>query len=166
MISQTAEYALRAMTCLAQSPQDRTPSAAIAERTQAPLDYLAKVLQQLSDAGLIAGRRGVNGGYRVTRPPEEIKLTDVVSAVGRLERLSSCPLGDASPGTSLCALHHTMDQAIAALIDVLDSHTLADLVDHPDGLKPLCEAAPSGVTGNGEAVPAGKRSPSNGLAAR
>ena len=63
MFSQTTEYALRAMACLALRPQQLTSAIALADQTKVPANYLAKVLQQLAGAGLIDGRRGV-GGFR------------------------------------------------------------------------------------------------------
>lgn len=128
MFSQTMEYALRAMACLALEPEERTSSSALAERTQVPSDYLAKVLQQLSAAGLIEGRRGVGGGYRLSRAPEDINLLDVINAVEPLERITSCPLNLESHGPNLCPLHRRMDQAIVRVIDVFEGSTLRDLL--------------------------------------
>ena len=61
MLSQTTEYALRAMSCLAYMPDDLVSTAQLAEVTRVPMNYLAKVLQLLSKAELINGRRGVGG---------------------------------------------------------------------------------------------------------
>ena len=68
MFSQTTEYALRAMACLAMYPDDLVATPTLAEQTKVPANYLAKVLQQLAAAKLITGRRGVGGGYRLARP--------------------------------------------------------------------------------------------------
>jgi len=144
MISQTAEYALRAMACLALTPGELVPTSSVAERTRVPSNYLAKVLQQLGDAGLVDSRRGVGGGYKLSRPADEITLVEVVRAVDRLERIQSCPLGIEQHGSSLCALHRIEDSAAAAVIDILDGVTLADLLADEEQNKPLCE--------NGEAV--------------
>lgn len=139
MISQTTEYALRAMAWLAINPNQRVPSGELAENTQVPRDYLAKVLQQLAEAALIQGRRGVNGGYQLTRPPEKIRLLDVVHAVNAIDRIKTCPLGLSSHGTRLCPLHRTLDNAIAAMLDALGDKTLADMVNTSDANTPLCE---------------------------
>lgn len=146
MISQTAEYALRAMAWLAITPDERVSSAIISEKTQVPSDYLAKVLQLLADARLIEGRRGVRGGYRLARPAEDIRLVEVINSVSRddmqLKRIETCPLGLANHGPNLCPLHRTMDRAIAALLEVLDDSTLADLVSSKTSpSRPLCDAA-------------------------
>jgi Rrf2 family protein len=142
MISQTAEYAFRAMACLAAKPEDSMTAGAIAGRTQVPADYLAKVLQQLGAAGLIKGRRGVGGGYALARRPAQIRLLDILNAVNPMERITTCPLGLSSHGRNLCPLHRTMDKAIGAVLDILDDKTLADLMNEPGANVPLCETKP------------------------
>ena len=140
MFSQTAEYALRAMTCLALSESDRVASSTLAEQTHVPQDYLAKVLQLLAKAGLIVGRRGVGGGYRLARDASQIRLLDVMNAVGTIERITTCPLGLPSHGTNLCSLHRKMDEVAKAVIDIFDDATLADLLTGPESSRPLCSA--------------------------
>ena len=80
MLSQTSEYALRAMVCLASGNGGLTPTPELAKSADVPHNYLAKVLQMLASADLVAGRRGVGGGYRLCRDPEQIKLLDIVNA--------------------------------------------------------------------------------------
>src|SRR5262249_779585 len=62
VFSQTTEYALRAMACLALAPDELVPTSVLADKTKVPANYLAKVLQQLAGGGLIRGRRGVGRG--------------------------------------------------------------------------------------------------------
>jgi Rrf2 family nitric oxide-sensitive transcriptional repressor len=137
MFSQTTEYALRSMSWLAMSPDRLVPTVQLAERTKVPSHYLAKVLQQLAAADLIAGRRGVHGGYRLTRPASTISLLDVVRAVATVERITTCPLGLDNHGPNLCPLHRRIDDAARALIETYSSVTLQDLVDQDR--KPLCD---------------------------
>lgn len=146
MISQTAEYALRALAWLALYGETRAPASELAEQVQAPFDYLAKVLQQLAAAGLVEGRRGVGGGYRLAKPPSAIRLLDAVNAVTPIRRIETCPLGLSRHGSNLCPLHRKMDEAAAAVIGVLDGVTLADLIDAPEGVStPLCEERPTSL---------------------
>ena len=140
MLSQTAEYALRAMSCLAVHPDAHHTAASLAEQTQVPADYLSKVLQHLSSAGLIKGRRGVGGGYTLSREPGEINLLQVIDAVSPLQRIRTCPLGLSSHGENLCPLHRTMDSAIAQMQELFSSKTLGDLLNEPGANLPLCEA--------------------------
>lgn len=129
-------------------------SAALAEQTQVPPDYLAKVLQQLSRAGLITGRRGVGGGYQLSRTSATIRLIDVVHAVEPVERIKTYPLGIAVHGAKLCPLHRVMDRATKAVLDILDDITLSDLINEPGASVPLCSkegrVGQTGLTVRGE----------------
>lgn len=140
MLSQTVEYALRAMVCLAQAPDQLTPTPALASKTKVPPNYLAKVLQVLAQAELIQGRRGVGGGYKLTRPADQISMLDVVNAIDTLKPIKSCPLNISEHGTSLCALHRRIDQAIRMLIEQFEGVTLHDLISEANPSAPLCES--------------------------
>lgn len=112
MLSQTMEYALRAMTCLAQlDPEESANSETIAERTQVPQGYLSKILRDLVVAELVDSQRGRNGGFSLARPANKISLLDVVNAVDRLQRITRCPLGNPAH-LKLCPLHQRIDRAL------------------------------------------------------
>lgn len=143
MFSQTTEYALRAMCCLALRPNATTPTAELAGRACVSSDYLSKVLQALATARLVVARRGVGGGYRLARPAREIRLSDVVMAVGGLRRIKTCPLGLPSHGSNLCPLHRAIDRAAEAVEEILGAHTLGDIVEQPGVNVPLCESVPA-----------------------
>ena len=140
MLSQTCEYAMRAMACLAISPDELIPTTRLAEQTLVPPNYLAKVLQLLAQAKLITGRRGVGGGYQLARPATEISLIDVVNAIDPVKRIKTCPLGLANHQNSLCALHRTVDAAAKQFIESFSETRLSDLIVESDGLIPLCDA--------------------------
>jgi Rrf2 family nitric oxide-sensitive transcriptional repressor len=127
------------MSWLALSPDALVPTAQLAEKTKVPAHYLAKVLQQLAAADLIKGRRGVRGGYKLTRPAGEITLIEVVRSVAEVNRITACPLGLENHGPNLCPLHQRVDAAAKAIIDLYSSISLAELIEGPAGVKPLCD---------------------------
>ncbi len=139
MLSQTTEYALRAMSCLAYDPERLTSTIELAEVTKVPSNYLAKVLQSLAQAELIVGRRGVGGGYKLNRPAEDITLLEVINSIDKVERITTCPLGLENHGSRLCPLHRRMDQAAAGLIKHFEGVTLKDIVTEPEATRPLCD---------------------------
>ncbi len=139
MLSNTAEYALRAMAWLTLTPDQLVSAGNLAEATRVPADYLAKILQQLSQAGLITGRRGVGGGYKLARSADDIHMLDVLNVVDPVERLKSCPVGLETHGPNLCPLHQKIDEAIGAVCNVFGNVTLTDLCTQGEGVKPLCE---------------------------
>lgn len=143
MYSQTAEYALRAMSCLALSPTELVPTTTLSLQTRVPSNYLAKVLQLLVSENLITGRRGVGGGYKLARGPEQITMLQVINAVSPVHRIDRCPMGLPHHGPFLCPLHRKVDQAAAAVIEIFDGVTLADLINDPLTSKPLCDVESS-----------------------
>ncbi len=130
MLSQTSEYALRAMVCLASRDGGLTATPELAKAANVPHNYLAKVLQMLAAADLVAGRRGVGGGYRLCRDADQIKLLDVVNAVDPAKWLRvSAPVDD----PALEALQRTLDRATHSVVRVLGQTTLAGVVQHNNG---------------------------------
>ena len=82
-VSTRGDYASRALLSLALHGGDEGPTSVrdIAERTGLPQPYLEQILLALKGAGLVRSKRGVGGGYVLARSPEEISLSDIVSAV-------------------------------------------------------------------------------------
>jgi len=82
-ISTRGDYASRALLSLALHCAEERPTTVseIAERTALPQPYLEQILLALKGAGLVKSKRGVGGGYLLSRPPSEISLADIVSAV-------------------------------------------------------------------------------------
>ena len=138
MLPKTAEYALRATVWLGRTP-DRAQSAnELAKSIQVPRRYLHKVLQDLVKAGLVRSQSGPGGGYALERAPDEISILDVITSVGPIERIRSCPLGIDSH-TSLCPLHQELDKAYAAMEEAFSRVTVAEVLRTPSKIPPLCE---------------------------
>ena len=127
MLSQTVEYALRAMVTLAQPDQEPQTAQQIAKHTHVPLDYLSKVLRQLARAGLVSAQRGRGGGFHVARSGSQITILQIVDAVDPLKRIHTCPLGLAAHGPNLCPLHRKLDDAMRATEDAFHTTTLASI---------------------------------------
>jgi Rrf2 family transcriptional regulator, nitric oxide-sensitive transcriptional repressor len=111
----------------------------IAAETKVPIDYLFKVLQSLGRAGLAQAQRGKHGGYHLTGDPADISIFDVVQAVEPMKRIQKCPLGLRTHGVMLCPLHRKLDDAMRQIEEAFSSTRLADLIDEPGSVRPLCE---------------------------
>lgn len=128
MFSTTTEYAMRAMSWLALTPDTLVPTPLLAARARVPQHYLAKVLRQLADAHLVTGRRGVRGGYKLSRAASSISLLDVVRAVVRDERIERNHPDNRTRNPKGCPLQQTMDRAACLVIEVYGSATLASII--------------------------------------
>ncbi len=141
MISQTVEYALRAVVYLASQAGESRTVHQIADTTRVKEAYLAKVLQGLSRNGLVHSQRGLGGGFTLAVAPERLTVLDVVQAVDPIHRITACPLG-LKGHVNLCPLHRRLDKAIALVESALRESTIAELLLEPNPRKgipiPLC----------------------------
>jgi len=145
MISQTSEYALRAVVYLAQVGGGPCVAQDIAEATKVPVGYLHKILRMLSKARILVAQRGVGGGFALAKVPTAISVMDVLRATdSAMERIERCPLG-IKGHTSLCSLHRMLDEAIADAEQRFSGTSLADLLNESGPSKPLCETEGGGV---------------------
>lgn len=93
-LSQTAEYALRAMAWIAARSPDRPLLARdVSVETRIPAQYLSKILRRLVLAGVLESRKGRGGGFMLTRPPERISFRDVLVAVDAFPAEDRCAFG-------------------------------------------------------------------------
>lgn len=139
MISQTAEYALRAVVCLASRPGSPLTTQQIARTTLIPSGYLSKVLQALGRAELVHSYRGLNGGFLLSREPGELSLLDVIRAVDPIQRIRRCPLQIDEHARQLCALHARLDQVMAEAETSFRDTTIGALIADCDACTPLCK---------------------------
>jgi Rrf2 family protein len=138
MLSQTAEYALRAVVHLAhEAPSSRTTDQ-IAAATLVPEAYLSKVLQELCHAQIVQSKRGRGGGMGLTKSPSELTILEVVNAVEPMGRIRECPLGLTAHGVRLCPLHQRLDNALAMVEEAFRQTTLAEILAEPTRSRPLC----------------------------
>lgn len=140
-ISQTAEYALRAIVWLARDPDTPLGTPRIARATHVPAGYLCRVLQTLGRAGLVESTPGRAGGFRLARPPGSITVLDVINAVDPVQRLARCPLGLKSHRGHLCPLHRRLDEAAATVQRAYAQTTIAEILAESSPVAALCESA-------------------------
>lgn len=129
LYSSACEYAIRALTVLAQNPPGRRVLLSeIVEAQDLPSPFLGKVLPDLVKAGLLRSARGPNGGYTLAYPPEEITLLDVKEAVDGTADLERCAVGlDPCSDVTPCPLHDTFKPLRKAIRSFLQETTLRDL---------------------------------------
>jgi Rrf2 family transcriptional regulator, nitric oxide-sensitive transcriptional repressor len=139
MISQTVEYALRAIVTIAQHDGQPCTAQQISKITQVPAPYLSKLMQGLVRAGLASSQRGLHGGFALAKGPGELTIWEVVDAVEPFQRIHECPLGIKSHGGTLCPLHRRLDRAMAMVEEQFRGTSIADILAEPGSVTPLCE---------------------------
>lgn len=132
-LTMLSDYALRVLMYAAAHP-DRLVTI---DETQDVYDisrgHLMKVVTTLSQAGFLRSQRGRSGGFTLGRPPADIPLGDVLRATEPDYRMVECMSPD--NGCTIiggCRLPRIVAEALAAFMQVMDRHTLADLTIAPD----------------------------------
>lgn len=138
MISQTAEYALRAVVFLADQDGEPRTTAKISEGTQLPAGYLAKVMQLLSRGRVVNSQRGLHGGFTLIKDRDDLTVLEVINAVDPIQRFHECPLKIQTHGPELCPLHRKLDDAGKMLEESFGDATIGSLLSVPSRRKPLC----------------------------
>ncbi|THF67022.1 Rrf2 family transcriptional regulator [Pseudothauera nasutitermitis] len=128
-ITQHTDYALRLLIYLGACPERRVTIKEVAERFDISRSHLMKIVNELVAAGFVDGARGKGGGLRLARPPEAIRLGEVVRQMERGFELVEC-FGAHSRCLldSGCRLKGALQGALQAFLASLDEVSLADLI--------------------------------------
>jgi Rrf2 family nitric oxide-sensitive transcriptional repressor len=134
------DYALRLLMYLALHPDRRPTIGEIAGAYGVSRNHLMKVAYQLGVAGFVETARGNRGGLRLQRPPAQIGLGEVVRQTESDLDLVPCFSqggADRCVITPACNLRRALQRARAAFLEVLDSYSVADLVQNREALVAL-----------------------------
>ena len=126
-ITRQADYAVRAVLYLARlGTEHRAATSQIAQEQQIPPSFLAKIVSQLSVAGLLQTSRGARGGVSLARSPEAISLLEVVEAIDGPIMLNECVAGNgACTFGDDCPMKPVWCDAQAALVKHLKGTTFS-----------------------------------------
>ena len=126
MLTQTSEYALRAMCALAARPGETVPAAELATQAGVPPPYLAKIMQQLAATNFVNGRRGIGGGYALAVDPKNVTALEIVMALGPIRKpRTNAELDELGDGFK--ALHERLDKAASGVLEVFQVSSIAEL---------------------------------------
>ena len=123
------DYAVRAALDLARHWEEAPRKAReIADSMDIPLDFLKRILSELVAQGLLTSTAGPSGGYRLTEPPENITLLDIIEPTEGFRSPDKCILrGGPCDWADACPIHDTWLIAQKAFADTLDLTSLAEL---------------------------------------
>jgi Rrf2 family protein len=139
--SKKSQYALRALIELTgRYGQSLLQRHEIAARQRIPIEFLEQILLSLKNAGMLASRRGVTGGYSLIKSPHDITLGQVIRVLdGPLapiacvsktayQKCSDCPYADEE--AQRCPVQRVMLDVRNAIANILDNYKLSDFVKH------------------------------------
>jgi len=127
--SRSAEYAMRAFVCLAEVPEGKYAMVKnIAEESETPTHFLAKILQQLARKGFLRSSKGPTGGFTLRRPAEDITLLEIVDAIDGLSEYERCPSGMTECNDEAqCGMHDSWKALRSSIMGYLEGTTIADV---------------------------------------
>ena len=140
-LSVRGEYALRALLVLGLNHREPVVRIQmISDQQRIPKRFLEQILNDLRTAGIVQSRRGVAGGYRLARPPEEIKLSEVVRHIEGALAPVSCVSEKfyekcTCPDEMRCPIRSVMKEVREAVVRIMEKMTVADLCERWRGLQ-------------------------------
>ena len=109
----------------------------IAEAYGIPSQLLAKILQRLTKVGLLSSHAGMNGGYALSRPADQITAFDVIRAIDGPLFITSCETGPRGCDlTDSCTVREPLRKVNESISDVLKAIRISDLCE-PEGLRKI-----------------------------
>ena len=106
------------------------PSEEIAGKLNIPKEFVSKILQSLTESGIVLSKKGKSGGFALAKDPKKIRLIDVVGAIDGLGMFNSCVMGfpQCSPDNP-CPVHDKWGELRTKTYNMLTAETLDDLKD-------------------------------------
>lgn len=126
----TTDYAIR-IVCFLAYKKENCPASLIASTIQIPNNYIPKIIKKLRSAGLVDSAEGTQGGYYLTREPEDISLWDILSVMETTMKINQCLEEDgccALNAVSHCTIRKIFVQWQSDMERKLQSITVADLM--------------------------------------
>ncbi len=118
-ITHEADYAVRIVYVLMQSPEITVPASKVAEASGVTLRFTLKILRKLAGSGIVTAQKGANGGYALAMDPAEISLGLIIESIDGPFELNHCLSDDYDctrvKDKKFCQFHHIFDDVNAKL---------------------------------------------------
>ncbi|MCE5310992.1 MAG: Rrf2 family transcriptional regulator [Acidobacteriales bacterium] len=139
--SRSAEYAIRAFVHLATVPEGKYVMVKnIAQQTDIPTHFLAKILQQLARKGFLRSSKGPTGGFTLRMKPDDISLLKIVEAMDGLNDYQRCAggLGECNDQAP-CGMHDSWKELRSYILNYLERTTIGELAKAQEAKRKAAE---------------------------
>lgn len=126
IFSKKCEYGLQAVLYLAATKDGFVYSAdEISKKLNIPKEFISKILQSLTESGIVESKKGKSGGFKLAKHPSKIKLINIVEAIDGLGVFEDCVLGfpHCSPDKP-CPVHNTWGELRTKAFEMLSTETI------------------------------------------
>lgn len=130
-ISKKVEYALMALKFISNSAHKPVTAREISDTNNIPYDLLSKILQKLKNENILASNQGTNGGYFMTKKPEEIPLYNLMSAIDGETVIAECLHESVDKDCCLvdtCSIKSPVSKLQKEVEDLFRRKTISDFV--------------------------------------
>ncbi len=133
MLSMKAKYSIRSLMVLAKDPGHMLAIKTIAEKADVPQKFLEAILLELKHHSIVDSKRGIFGGYFLSKKPEEVTIGSLIRIIDgplapiRCASLTAYQKCDDCVDEKSCAIRKLMLNVRHAISDVLDKKTLAEI---------------------------------------
>ena len=124
--SKKCEYGLQAVLYLAAKDVECVyPAEEISNKLNIPKEFISKILQSLTESGIIESKKCKTGGFKLAKHPSKIKLIDIVEAIDGLQSFETCVLGfpKCSPDKP-CPVHDQWGELRVKAYEMLSTETI------------------------------------------
>jgi Rrf2 family transcriptional regulator, iron-sulfur cluster assembly transcription factor len=132
MFSKSCHYGLQAMIYIALKSTDgnNVDLTQIATELDIPKHFLSKILQQLVKNQLLQSMKGPTGGFRLSRPSDQITLVQIIKAIDGLDIFNQCGIGfKACDDDHPCPIHHDYKVVRNRIQHLFETKTLLELTE-------------------------------------
>ncbi|MGI9585718.1 MAG: Rrf2 family transcriptional regulator [Acidimicrobiia bacterium] len=128
-LTKKTDLAFKALTLIAESPDERTNGASLANDLDVSTQYLPHIMAPLTRAGWVTSVSGPNGGYEMATSLRDVSFLDLIQTVeGPVDKSRCLHLGPVHDDNGHCALHDPWTRARSALLDELAATPLSGLL--------------------------------------
>ncbi len=129
LFSRSVKYGMKSLPYMEVAPEgDYKTAKEVAEKTDAPPDFLGKIFQKLAKDGLLQSRRGRGGGFCLSRPGDEISLLEVVKKIDGEDMFDRCLFDLKKCGSGgKCPIHEDWRPIRDNIVEMLEETTVSDL---------------------------------------
>jgi Rrf2 family protein len=131
IFSKKCEYGLQGVLYLAAHLEEKvTSSEDISRALGIPKEFISKILQSLTESGIVESKKGKNGGFILAKAPSKIRLIDIVAAIDGLDIFNSCVIGfpECSPDHP-CPVHQQWGDIRTKAYSMLTEETIDNFKD-------------------------------------
>lgn len=130
LITRDVDYAVKALLFISRNNNQRNTVTDLAQKLDVPYPFLRKIFRILSRQGILSSSKGKKGGFSLTKPPDKIRLTDLIRIFHGPVELAKCVFKDkVCPDIKTCPLRQKILRLQALFLSELQAVTIASLIE-------------------------------------